>query len=126
MSSFIRRAFTVMLALFALAAWAQTPANSKRREVPRMLHSNEEYAEQFEKLDRASHDLEEVIQFFNEEEGRLYQAKKVVDDLQAERIRLQPLAKADKELVDRLFQEQEGRARKQVWLERVISFLRPE
>jgi hypothetical protein len=87
-----------------------------------MLHSNEEYAEQFEKLDRASHDLEEVIRFFNEEQGRLYQAKKVVDDLQAERSRLQPLTEADKELVDRLFQEQEGRARKQVWLERVISF----
>ena len=46
----------------------------------------------------------------------------MVDDLQAERSRLQPLTEADKTLVDRLFQEQEVRVSKRLWKDRSIGF----
>ncbi len=90
---------------------------------PQKQVDDEGIKSQINKLETMQASLEEFQEFISQQKKRLEMDKVAVDNLKNEKDQLEPIVKADREIVESILELQQERFRKQVWKERFIGFL---
>lgn len=78
---------------------------------------------QIQKLDEMQGAMGELQSFLSQHREKLQKDKLSVEKLKKEKERLEPIVKADKELIESILELQQERFRKNIWKERIIGFL---
>ena len=86
------------------------------------LPDDERIIAQINKLDEIHGAMGELQYFLSQHKEKLQKDKLSVEKLKKEKERLEPIVKADKELVESILELQQEQFRKQVWKERLIGF----
>ena len=82
-----------------------------------------EFAQQIEKLDEMQSSLEDLQILISTQKERLIQTERYIEILKTEKEKLEPIVKANRELVESILTLQKGRTIFQVWKDRFIGFL---
>jgi len=90
---------------------------------PKLLPTNEAIKAQIQKLDEIQGSLGELQKVLSQQKDRLEKDQLSLETIKKEKERLEPIVKADREIVESILQMQQERFRKQVWKERGIGFL---
>lgn len=102
---------TIMLAVFAIV------------EFPFKEYKEYEFAQQIEKLDEMQNSLEDLQILISTQKERLIQTERYIEILKTEKEKLEPIVKANRELVESILTLQKERTIFQVWGDRLIGFL---
>ena len=89
----------------------------------KVLPDDERIKAQIQKLDEIQGAMGELQNFLAQHREKLHKDKLSVEKLKKEKERLEPIVKADKELVESILELQQEQFRKQIWKERFIGFL---
>ncbi len=80
------------------------------------------YAKQLENLNETESNLKSLIQYVANQKVKLRESQDVIEQLESEHARLQPIIAADKEIVDAIFGAQEVRQQKDRRIGYLVSF----
>ena len=105
-----------------LVAIIQIEENKAREKRELERRQSLTYKIQMDQLDETESNLRELLLFINNQRGKLKQTEDVIESLESERERLEPLVSADRQLVDAIFEVQEERSRSSAARERWIGF----
>ena len=92
---------------------------------PKEYEEDEEYevAQQIEKLDEMQNSLEDLQNLISTQKENLINTEKYVELLKMEKQKLEPIVKANRELVESILTLQKERTMSQVWKDRFIGFV---
>lgn len=77
---------------------------------------------QIVKLDEIENSLTELQDFISKQKDKLRKTETLVASLKEEKLKLEPIVKANRETVNSLLKLQQENYRKQIWTERVFGF----
>jgi chromosome segregation ATPase len=81
-----------------------------------------EFETQLSELNQTSEKIRGLLAFVESQKKNLEQSKEVIDKLNTERAKLQPLVNADRQVVEALFAAQTEKQNTSLWRERWIGF----
>jgi hypothetical protein len=80
-------------------------------------------ADQIKELDKVTESLNNLLIFVSKQKERVIQQEQAIKQLTAEKEKLEPIVKAQRDVIERLFELQEKRSNRQRWVEIVIAFI---
>ena len=92
-------------------------------EKKRFREQNLKYEKQVEVLDQVQVSIDNLREFVNRQRDQLKNQQDVLESLKNEKEKLEPLVKADREVVESLFRIQAERNKSNIWVDRLFGFL---
>jgi septal ring factor EnvC (AmiA/AmiB activator) len=84
---------------------------------------NADISQQIEKLDEIQSSLTRLESFISNQKEKLQEAEKTLTSLKEEKQKLEPVVKADRQLVESILQSEQVRSRREVWKDRMFGFI---
>ena len=94
----------------------------EKYEHNRIREENLTVTKQVESLEQFKKSLGELIIFVDKQKSNLEEREIIIQNLESEKTRLEPLVNADKKVVEALFTAQIEMQRTSVWIDRIIGF----